>query len=177
MTNRGVQRLMAVGMLAAGALVPRLSTAGDVPRLPANQSMVLRAARLLDPRSGRYSGPVAIRVTADRITEVIPADTVPAGTDVVDLGELTVLPGLIDAHVHLTIGGAPEANALATLRAGFTTVVDLGATTDAVLRLRDAIEAGSAEGPRILGAGLWVGTKNGVCEFGGIGLAGGPDVF
>jgi imidazolonepropionase-like amidohydrolase len=71
----------------------------------------------------------------------------------------------------------PADNALAVLRAGFTTVVDLGATSDAILRLRDRVAAGAVPGPRILAAGLWAGAKNGVCEFGGIGIAGGPDGF
>jgi imidazolonepropionase-like amidohydrolase len=95
----------------------------------------------------------------------------------VDLKDATLLPGLIDGHVHLQIGGQPEANAMAALQAGFTTVVDLGATSDVALRLRDRIAAGTTQGPRILAAGLWAGTKNGICEFGGIGIAEGPDGF
>jgi imidazolonepropionase-like amidohydrolase len=88
-----------------------------------------------------------------------------------------VLPGLIDAHVHLTIGGPVQSNALADLHAGFTTVVDLGARTTRLLGLRDSINAGLIPGPRILAAGIWIGRKDGVCEFNGIGIAGGSEGF
>jgi imidazolonepropionase-like amidohydrolase len=77
----------------------------------------------------------------------------------------------------LAIGGTPRDNALADLRAGFTTIVDLGARATRMLRIRDSINAGLIPGPRVLAAGIWVGTKGGVCEFNGIGIAGGPDGF
>ena len=96
---------------------------------------------------------------------------------VVDLSAYTVLPGLIDAHVHLAIGGPVRENALADLRAGFTTVVDLGARTHRLLQLADSINAGHVPGPRVLAAGIWVGKKGGVCEFNGIGIAGAPEAF
>lgn len=95
----------------------------------------------------------------------------------IDLRELTVLPGLIDAHVHLAIGGSVADNALADLRAGFTTVVDLGARTHRLLRIRDSINVGAIKGPRVLAAGMWIGIKGGVCEFNGIGIAGGAEEF
>jgi imidazolonepropionase-like amidohydrolase len=95
---------------------------------------------------------------------------VPAGAQVIDLSAYTVLPGLIDAHVHLIIGGPLRDNAMAALQAGFTTLVDHGARGDRPLRLRDSINSGGVTGPRILAAGLWVGRKNGVCEFSGIGI-------
>lgn len=164
-------------LAAACALVPWV--AGPAIPLVSGQSgqaaMVLRAGGSIDPASGRRIGPVTIRVRDGKIVEL--SDSASATTGALDLGTLTVMPGLIDAHVHLQIGGSAEANALAVLQAGFTTVVDLGATTDEVLRLRDRIAAGAAQGPRILAAGLWTGTKDGVCEFGGIGLAGGPPAF
>jgi len=89
--------------------------------------------------------------------------------------DLTLLPGLVDAHVHLAIGGAVRDNARADVRAGFTTVADLGSLTHRMLRLRDSINAGHIEGPRVLAAGIWVGSKGGVCEFSGIGIAGGGE--
>jgi imidazolonepropionase-like amidohydrolase len=79
----------------------------------------------------------------------------------------TILPGLIDAHVHLTLAGDPAANAAATLRAGFTTVIDLGSVGGGGVKLRDAIAAGRVAGPRMIAAGSWIGAKGGVCEFGG----------
>jgi len=88
-----------------------------------------------------------------------------------------VLPGFIDAHVHLAIGNGVAASALADLRAGFTTIVDLGSRTTRLLQLRDSINAGFLPGPRVLAAGVWVGVKGGVCEFNGIGISGGVDEF
>jgi imidazolonepropionase-like amidohydrolase len=56
-------------------------------------------------------------------------------------------------------------------------VADLGAVSQRIMTVRDSIAAGAWEGPRILAAGLWIGVKDGVCEFGGIGVAGGADAF
>ena len=83
-----------------------------------------------------------------------------------------LLPGLVDLHVHLTLAGNPEANARATLQAGFTTVQDLGAITYANLDLRDAIAAGKAVGPRVVASGPWIGLSGGICDFRGIGVRG-----
>jgi imidazolonepropionase-like amidohydrolase len=88
-----------------------------------------------------------------------------------------VIPPTSDAHVHLVIGGSMRETALADLQAGFTTVVDLGARTTRVLAFRDSINAGLVPGPRVLAAGIWIGRRNGVCEFGGIGIAGGAEGF
>jgi len=140
---------------------------------------VLRADRILDPRTGHYSAPSLLLIGAGKITAVLPATSY--GPDLadstIDLRGLTVLPGLIDAHVHLAIGGPVAQNALADLRAGFTTVVDLGALTLRLLRIRDSINAGLMPGPRVLAAGMWVGIKGGVCEFNGLGIEGTADAF
>lgn len=153
--------------LALGAVVV---VGGQPP--PSPDLIAIRAPRLLNTLSGKMRGPVVIVVSGQRIERIEPAGEFDekSVSSVIDLGNATVLPGLIDAHVHLQIGGQPADNAMAALRAGFTTLVDLGATSDVVLRLRDAIEAGTVEGPTIQAAGLWVGTKNGICEFGGIGV-------
>lgn len=139
----------------------------------------VRAGRWFDPASGEMRGPVAILVSGQKIAAVLSAEAFDekASRFTIDLKDATLLPGLIDSHVHLQIGGQPRDNAAAALRAGFTTLVDLGATSDAVLRLGDDINSGRIQGPRILGAGLWVGKKNGICEFGGIGVSGGPNNF
>lgn len=140
---------------------------------------VVYAARVLDVVNGRYQGPSALLIRGTRIADLLPRSSfTPRSTDtVIDLGDATLLPGLIDAHVHLTIGGRMGANATAALNAGFTTLVDLGARGYNPLRFRDSINAGLRPGPRVLAAGLWIGAKNGVCEFNGIGIAGGPDLF
>lgn len=142
-------------------------------------AFAVRANRILDPRTGQYSPPSVILIRQGRIADVLPAAAYNSelADSTIDLRELTVLPGLIDAHVHLAIGGSVADNALADLRAGFTTVVDLGARTHRLLRIRDSINVGAIKGPRVLAAGMWIGIKGGVCEFNGIGIAGGAEEF
>ena|SRR5436190_10742471 len=123
------------------------------------------AARLLDVASGELKRDVVVRVEAGRIVSV--AARTPGSTVTIDLGDVTLVPGLIDCHVHL-IGGEEltpyqalqetaaraaiegVANAKKTLDAGFTTVRDLGARDFADVALRDAIAAGHVPGPRML---------------------------
>jgi imidazolonepropionase-like amidohydrolase len=140
------------------------------------QPTVIRAQRLLDPASGAVKQNQFILVDGGRIVSVTAAPPVVKDARTIDL-PYTVMPGLIDAHVHLVIGGPFAQNASRQLRAGFTTVADLGAFGLRMLRLRDSVHAGLIEGPRILASGQWVGTKGGVCEFNGIGIAGPPSAF
>jgi imidazolonepropionase-like amidohydrolase len=146
---------------------------------PQAGTIALQAARVLDPTSGQYATARTVLVRDGKITGVIPTEQYRAGMadSVVDLRDATLLPGLIDAHVHLTIGSGVAASALADLRAGFTTVVDLGARAHRLLQLRDSINRGQILGPRVLAAGMWIGVKGGVCEFNGIGIAGGVDDY
>jgi len=152
---------------------------------------VLRAARMLDVKSGRYVENAAVLLRGRRIEASGPAARlrVPAGATTVDLGDATLLPGLIDAHVHLawappsnatpatSLAGSEEARA--TLLAGFTTVRNPGSTGRADILLRDAIADGRLPGPRILAAGPALGVKGGVCDrvFAGEGVAIGPTGF
>lgn len=122
------------------------------------------------------------RIVEVRTGFVAPAefDAVPAEVEVIDLRDAFVLPGLIDSHVHLdsdkagvegqlegVTRSAPAAafdalvNAGKTLRAGFTTVRNLGDGDGVVLALRDAINAGKVQGPRILDAGRSISTTAG----------------
>lgn len=115
-------------------------------------------------------------MSGDRITYAGTRSGAPAlsaRAERIDLGNVTLLPGLIDAHVHLALGGVPAANARATVEAGFTTVQDLGAINAQILTLRDEITAGRAVGPRVLAAGRWIGVTGGTCDFNGIGVRGG----
>ena len=138
----------------------------------ADTTLVISAARMLDVQSGVLIPDAVVVVSGGRIIARGPGSEVktPPGARRLDLGDATLLPGLIDAHVHLTIGGPPRANAEATLKAGFTTVQDLGALGYLNLRLRDSIKAGVRVGPRVTGAGPWLGVTGGICDFNGIGI-------
>lgn len=171
---------VAGAVLAISAALPMRclgASAEPVPEPVAVQNaIVIRAARMLDVRSGTIMSDVAIYVVGERIEAVgSPADiarrALPSAT-VVDLGDATVLPGLIDCHTHL-LARIPDAdhayamnlltksqayralegaaNALATLRSGFTTVRDVGneGSGYADVALRDAIDNGLIEGPRM----------------------------
>jgi imidazolonepropionase-like amidohydrolase len=149
--------------LVSGLLFCAASSVGS-------QTVHLRGGRYLDLRVGISKPNGTIVVRDGRIAAMLaPGQSAEAmeGVEVIDLGERTLLPGLIDAHVHLTLAGDPRANAEATLRAGFTTVIDLGSANGGGVALRDAIASGQAIGPRMIAAGSWIGVKGGVCEFGG----------
>jgi imidazolonepropionase-like amidohydrolase len=134
------------------------------------ETFAIQAGRLIVDAAKPALGPSTVIVDNGRIVRIEPGATAPADATVVDMTSKTVLPGLIDAHVHLT--GDPDTpfwrkaidsdeaaaitgvkNALLTARAGFTTVRDLGAPGYASLALRDAIKAGTVLGPRILTSG------------------------
>jgi imidazolonepropionase-like amidohydrolase len=132
---------------------------------PPAQGVAVRAGRLFDPKSGKNLVNQVILVQADRIADVGPADrvTIPQGARVIDLSRATVLPGLIDRHVHLiqdaqvNDGRAALTGlnyALKDLSAGFTTLQDMGsAFSYATVELRDAINKGLVPGPRLQVAG------------------------
>jgi len=143
---------------------------------------VVRCGKLIDVRSGSVKVDAAVVVNNRRIVEVGPASsTAVAGLPVVDLTAATCMPGLIDVHDHLTsdarIHGykslgisVPRAtltgarNAKVTLRAGFTTVRNVGASGYSDVALRDAINDGDVEGPRLLVSGPALGITGGHCD-------------
>src|SRR5688572_16487634 len=137
-----VMRSDLIAILLAGAIT--LAPAGTPSVARQRADIAVRAARVLDVRTGKYDGPSVLLVTGTRISRVVPAAGFDARdvTRLIDLGDMTVVPGLIDAHVHLAIGGPFRANALADVRAGFTTVADQGALTHRLLTLRDSVNAG-----------------------------------
>jgi len=127
---------------------------------------------MLDARGGRVINDAVVVVEGDRIAAVGAAAPVTAGAKVLDLGDVTLMPGLIDAHTHITYhfdrtgrfgiswdSGPDETlvyakeNARATLLAGVTTARDLGGDSRVVTRLRDQINRGETEGPRLLVSG------------------------
>lgn len=144
-----------------------------------HQPVVIKAARMLDVRSGRMHQGATVVVEGDRISEVNPSAT-PEGAHVMDLGDVTLLPGFIDAHTHLVsqIGansftaavtqtladatlGAVKYGAV-TVRAGFTTVRDFGG--DATVALGKAVERGDVVAPRIVPSRHPLGVTGGHCD-------------
>ena len=136
----------------------------------------ITASRMVDVERGVVVDQAVVVVKGDRIVAAGPRASTPPQGRITELGDVTLLPGLIDAHVHLSLGGAAEANARATLAAGFTTVQDLGALNYANLRLRDSINSGKVNGPRVVTSGPWLGVTGGTCDFQGIGVKG-ADAF
>src|SRR5580700_5578605 len=136
---------------------------------PASKTVVIRAGHLLDVKPGKALSNQIILIQGDKIAGIGADAQIPAGAQVVDLSNATVLPGLIDAHTHLTmttnfgysrlgISVPREAltgarNARVTLDAGFTTVRNVGASGFSDVALRDAINAGDVPGPRMLVSG------------------------
>jgi imidazolonepropionase-like amidohydrolase len=125
----------------------------------------IRAGHLFDPVKGVELANQVILIKGERIVELGPAEkvTIPDGARVIDLSRATVLPGLIDRHVHLMQEQDPnearaeimgEYYAMKDLMAGFTTVQDMGSPyTYATVELRDAINRGLIAGPRMQVAG------------------------
>ena len=161
--------------VALAALVPLMVTHLSGALQSADRVTILRAGALVDVVQGRTIPDATIVVEGERITYAglrRRAGEEPPGADEISLPRLTLTPGFIDAHVHLTLGGAAADNARATLEAGFTTVLDLGAVDGAVFTLRHEINAGRVIGPRVLAAGRWIGVSGGTCDFSGIGVRG-----
>jgi len=148
----------------------------------AAKTVVVRAAHMVDVLAGRTVDNVQVVIADGRIAAVGKAgDAVPAGAEMIDLGARTLLPGLIDMHVHLT--GDPRfsgyrsleytdnfwtvvgvANAKRTLEAGFTTVRNVGASNFDDVALKQGIEAGYITGPRIVPATYALGATGGHCD-------------
>lgn len=139
---------------------------------PAESLVAVRTGRLLDIERGVLRDSVVLLMSRGLIIAAGRDVEVPRGARVVDATALTVLPGLIDAHVHLTLAGRPRDNARSTLQAGFTTVADLGSASGLIFRLQRLIELDSVPGPHIVPAGSWIGGRGGVCEFGGATIRG-----
>jgi imidazolonepropionase-like amidohydrolase len=143
---------------------------------------VIHAGKLLDVKTGKIEANQAIIIQAEKIVSVGPALATQSSTGdtVIELPNATVLPGLIDAHTHLTfnphfgyeslgISVPREAligahNARVTLEAGITTVRNVGADGYADVALRDAINVGDVPGPHMLVSGPPLGITGGHCD-------------
>ena len=145
------------------------------------QRVVIRAGHVLDVKSGKMLSDQAIVIEGDNIVAVGLASATPAAdATTINLPNATVLPGLIDAHTHLTFNPSfgyemlgisipREAligahNARVTLEAGFTTVRNVGARGYSDVALRDAINAGDVPGPRMLVSGPALSITGGHCD-------------
>ncbi len=170
------------GLLAAtaGAVILAAWAAPAAAAPSASRDLVIHAGRLIDGTGKPPRDKVSILVHDERITAVQDGFTTPKGAEVVDLSTATVLPGLIDDHVHITQSfhkGDPVHNAVtrtnyddeidgvtnarATLMAGFTSIRDVGSETGVVVALKHAINSGAIPGPRMWVAGTPLGPTGG----------------
>ncbi len=173
-------RNLAFSTLLAIAAIPLLAQTAPAP---AATRTLVRAGHLLDVKTGKLLDSQTIVVVGETIQSIAPSAQVQAGpTDtVIGLGALTVLPGLLDVHTHLTMDtnfdpyheltmtNAKEAitgvvNARTTLLAGFTTVRNVGASGYTDVDLRDAINSGQIAGPHMLVSGPALSITGGHCD-------------
>jgi imidazolonepropionase-like amidohydrolase len=166
MNKRGLFALFTLIVLSTLVMTCVLS-AQEQPS-PSGHVVVLRAARLLEIESGKIVAPGEVLVEGERITAVGPGVRHPAGAEVIDLGDRTLMPGLIDAHVHLFLHpgaedlqtveeSVPQRTITATLAAkadlmaGYTAERDMGTegAGSADTAVRNAINQGLIPGPRL----------------------------
>ena len=176
-----MKSLAAIRALFAALMAAAASGALAQEAAAPPETLVLRAAHLFDSTGTALKSGGTIVVRGDRIVSVGTA-AAPAGARVIDLGDATLLPGFIDAHTHLTsqfekdyyrgfynrVMRFPAEQALygaqyarRTLEAGFTTVRNVGAEDFVDIGLRNAINAGVAEGPRMVTAAHGIGSPGG----------------
>ena len=170
-------------IMALGSLGLSQTAADKTPTQEPLKRVLVRAGHLLDVKTGKTLDNQAILVEGDKVVSVGPAsgNQATSGTTTINLPNATVLPGLIDAHTHLT--GDPKnigypslgisvprhaltgaKNARLTLQAGFTTVRNVGAPGYSDVALRDAINAGDIPGPRMLVSGPALSITGGHCD-------------
>jgi imidazolonepropionase-like amidohydrolase len=178
-----MRRIVGIACLAAVAGLTAFTGNAQAPA-PEAKPIVLLAAHLFDGASGKLVSPGRILVRGKSIEAIGDAAT-PAGAQVIDLGDATLVPGYIDAHTHMT-GDYDESwtrgfynsmmrlpveqayhaehNAHVTLQAGVTTIREVGAADYIDVALRNAIEQGLAEGPRMLVSVHAIGSTGGHCD-------------
>ncbi|HEX8458805.1 MAG TPA: amidohydrolase family protein [Pyrinomonadaceae bacterium] len=169
--GRNVFRLLGLSILFTASC----AQAGQQPRTnpPNANRFAIRAARMLDVERGVYIRNAVVLGEGEKITAAGAGLSIPPGIRIIDLGDLTLMPGLIDAHTHITyhfdetgrfgLTADPNAavtlrysedNARATLFAGFTTIRNLGAGGALDVQLRDRIRGGQVPGPRIIASSV-----------------------
>ncbi|WMW81890.1 amidohydrolase family protein [Undibacterium cyanobacteriorum] len=171
-----LQKVLFLTAALAGTQMTGVAMAAE-----SSNAVVIKAARMLNAQDGKWIAPAMLVVRDDKIVAAGSSVSVPNGAKVIDLGNKSLLPGLIDMHTHLT--GDPESagysvvalsmprvaltgakNARLTLEAGFTTVRDVGAEGYTDIALRDAINAGDVPGPRMVASGPALGITGGHCD-------------
>ncbi len=167
-------------MSAAKRWTAAIAVIGAALMLPAGAATLIHAGRVIDGLTDNVAEGRTIVVDAGRITAIEPGFRAPAvGDRVIDLRSGTVLPGLMDMHVHITSENSRTTEldrfkenaadialdgvvyAQRTLLAGFTTVRDLGSAFNTDIALRNAINAGKVPGPRIFAAGKAIASTGG----------------
>jgi len=155
-------------------LLPAVSYAGE-------NTVYLIAGAMVDTLNGQQISDPLVEISDGRIVSVTPGGAVPTDGKVIDLGDVTILPGLADLHTHLTfystdfgyeslgVSKTDEAirgvaNARKTLLAGFTAARNLGASGYSDVSLRDAINDGRVPGPRLQVSGPSLGSTGGHCD-------------
>ena len=162
-------------------LIAAMALSLAAPALALAEVVVIQADRVLAEPGKAPRGATSIVVEGGKISALLEGrQPGPAGARIIDLGNRFVLPGLIDSHVHLDSDAGGQAallesltsspgldalraqwNGMKTLRAGFTTVRNLGDRSGATLALRDAVESGWVMGPRVIDAGRSISVTSG----------------
>src|SRR5882672_6546467 len=177
--------LCLIAAAVAAATATTLVGAQQPPAPLAQATLAIKAARLFDGKSDTTIADAVVIVQGRQIAAAGARLPVPAGAQVIDLGDATILPGFIDAHTHLTdessddwavdaVSGLRRTVAESTLRAaefarrtlmaGFTTVRDVGSGDYIDVGLRNAIASGVAVGPRMLVSVHALGARGGHCD-------------
>ncbi len=174
----------AAALLGAALALPLAAPADGSPQAAdaPPQVIVLKAAHIFDAVSGKLADHGVVVVQGDRILAVGSDAAIPVGARVIDLGDATLIPGMIDSHVHMSdefepnwykgfyqnVTRLPAEQSLyaakyarETLEAGFTSVRDVGSTDFVAVSLRNAIEAGVTEGPRMKVSNYAIGSTGG----------------
>ncbi len=167
------------------AFAANAQTPAATPTTPTTPATVLKAAHLFDGRSGNLASPGLVVVRGGKIIAVGANASIPADAKVIDLGDATLVPGYIDAHTHIASDHDDDwaqgfyegmlrfpveqsfhagRNAKVTLQAGVTSAREVGAGDFIDVALRNAINAGLTEGPRMLVAGHALGSTGGHCD-------------